>query len=531
VNRFVIAIEYLTGYAVATDHANREKAEWPPHPARVFMALAAAHFETDGPAENKAAERAALEWLAMLGEPALALPEQGLPEHLSPRVNPTVYVPVNDARGVDVLPTKRSRQPRVFPRVYVGDHPVRLVWSIAPDSQEHVDALESLCQKVTRIGHSSSLVWVRLERELADESVTHESGHDAMDFRLRVTGEGALDRLRQAFNEESIEAYYDLAERVDAAKGNERKSLQQQQARQFPQGPPTSQRPTFPVTLGYRRVQPAQTSTPHSPFDPSLIVLKEAEDNPQGLGAESTLLVTSALRGTIQALSPVQPMPDWVSGHSGPNGPKLADGRGHMAIIPLPFVGREHADGRLMGLAIVMPRDVPLRERARVLSPVLFDEKTNEPRTLKLTMGRAGVFHVERETSFSTKLNLQPITWTRASRIWASVTPVALDRMPKADRANDRQAWINEVAGIVSQSCANQQLPVPIAVRVEKTPFFVGSPRAMPGQGGFPLLRPGTFQVHVAIDFGVEVQGPILLGAGRFRGYGLCRPWSGEVSQ
>jgi len=41
-----IGWQYLTGYAVATDPSSRDRAEWPPHPARVFMALAAAWFET-----------------------------------------------------------------------------------------------------------------------------------------------------------------------------------------------------------------------------------------------------------------------------------------------------------------------------------------------------------------------------------------------------------------------------------------------------------------------------------------------------
>jgi len=30
--------------------------------------------------------------------------------------------------------------------------------------------------------------------------------------------------------------------------------------------------------------------------------------------------------------------------------------------------------------------------------------------------------------------------------------------------------------------------------------------------------------VHVLIQFPCEVQGPLLLGAGRFRGYGFCKP-------
>ena len=68
---FALGIDFITGVAVMTDAASRERAEWPPHPARVFMALVAAHCETkplpeDGSdaEEGWSLERAALEWLA-----------------------------------------------------------------------------------------------------------------------------------------------------------------------------------------------------------------------------------------------------------------------------------------------------------------------------------------------------------------------------------------------------------------------------------------------------------------------------------
>jgi len=97
--------------------------------------------------------------------------------------------------------------------------------------------------------------------------------------------------------------------------------------------------------------------------------------------------------------------------------------------------------------------------------------------------------------------------------------------MPKTDRVKDAIGWRTEVAEIIASSCSKVGVPEPAAVRVEKTPFFIGSLRAMPGQGGFPLLRPGRFQVHVQLDFSEPISGPVLIGAGRFRGYGLFRPW------
>ena len=53
-----LGLRYLTKYAVATDLA-RQRPEWPPHPGRVFMAMAAAFFEGG----SDPAERVALEWL------------------------------------------------------------------------------------------------------------------------------------------------------------------------------------------------------------------------------------------------------------------------------------------------------------------------------------------------------------------------------------------------------------------------------------------------------------------------------------
>jgi len=266
-----------------------------------------------------------------------------------------------------------------------------------------------------------------------------------------------------------------------------------------------------------------------SPFDANFIVLSEADDAAQTFGLESTAQITHALRNFIMHKSSVQPVPPWVGGHA-PSGEKL-ESEPHMALIPLAFIGHEHADGHLMGVGIVLPRNLPIRDRAKVLSPILFDEMTNDPTTLHLTMGWAGSWRIVRETSLSPKRTLQTLTYVGPSRSWASVTPVVVDRMPKTDRVKDPIGWREEVAGIVAQACKNVGLPEPAAVRVEKTPFFRGSLRAMPGQGGFPQLRAGRFQVHIAIDFGRPVRGPVLLGAGRFRGYGLMRPWADEEGQ
>ena len=66
-----IHLRFLTSRCVATRVDAREQPEWPPHPGRVYMALAAAYFETDGVEEEKAAERRMLDWLASLPAPRI----------------------------------------------------------------------------------------------------------------------------------------------------------------------------------------------------------------------------------------------------------------------------------------------------------------------------------------------------------------------------------------------------------------------------------------------------------------------------
>ena len=60
-----LGLRYLTKYAVATD-LSRQRAV-ASHPGRIYMAMAAAHFESG----SDAGERAALEWLEAANPPAM----------------------------------------------------------------------------------------------------------------------------------------------------------------------------------------------------------------------------------------------------------------------------------------------------------------------------------------------------------------------------------------------------------------------------------------------------------------------------
>lgn len=201
-------IRYLNGYAAATSIDDHRRPEWPPHPARVFMALAAAHFQGgDDPGEH-----AALCWLERLergGQPAAPFIAAS---HAMPRAIVTHYVPVNDDPGNSTAPLQsvaltRTRQPRSFARAWLDDDTAFLWWPEAEPDKAIQGALTKLCAKVARIGHSSSLVqmWVAEAGGLPQPNWIPDE--ERATIQLRVAVPGTLEYLEQQFNAAAIDDF------------------------------------------------------------------------------------------------------------------------------------------------------------------------------------------------------------------------------------------------------------------------------------------------------------------------------------
>lgn len=97
---FALGICYLMGWAMAAaDGPAKQRAEWPPHPDRVFMALSAAWFETG----QDEAEGQSLHWLEGLKPPQIAASEA------THRMVVTSFVPINDnSTPIEKVPGKRT---------------------------------------------------------------------------------------------------------------------------------------------------------------------------------------------------------------------------------------------------------------------------------------------------------------------------------------------------------------------------------------------------------------------------------------
>lgn len=507
---FAIGIRYLTGYAAATDLSTGTP-EWPPHPGRVFMALAAAHYTTNAGETAIAAGRAALLWLESQPPPAIHV------SSASHRSNVEAYVPVNDDAGVN---EKRTKQLRTFRKTRPDSEFVHLLWSQAPPP-EIERALRALCPGVTRIGYSASLtqVWVAGgENPPAPAEPNWLPDAALQSVRLRIPVAGTLANLEHSYNLAAITAFETLQNQLESAPKSGQTRIRKQIKQQFPLGPPQPERPTLHAWQGYREFQQGADSQSllHGPFDPQLIILEKKEGC--ALGLESTQQLTAALRNSLMKPENSRP-PEWLSGHAPSGEPSQQP---HAAFFPIPYIGAAYADGHILGLAIALPRNLGFTAagraelRERLGNWLLKPDGTPQKQPL---WNHAARWHwdVELATALSSRLNLQTRRWTGPSQVWASVTPVVLHHHPKRE---------GHAAEILAQAIQSARYPMAESVELRTVSPFTGAGSVddMPpfAHGGPGLCK---YHVHAIIRFPRELEGPVLIGRGRYRGYGLFRPY------
>jgi len=459
-----VEVEYLTGVARAANDRG-DAPDWPPQPDRLFSALVA----TWAARGERPAERAALEWLERAEPPVIEASSAAW------RSMAKVFVPPNDdaATAITVMPERRRRQERRFPACIPTDPVVRWVWPVAPGNAV-AEALDALARDTSYLGHSASLVRCTVRRLAAPG--------DAVAAR-RAIYPGRLDELVRRFE--------------------------------------AGQRPSPGASLA-----PLPAATPAPPasiFGTDWIVFAHAGGwRPD---ARAAALLGKTLLKAVQAGYAPDAAPAWVSGHQADGGPLATP---HLAAWPLLDAGWEWSQGRLMGVALALPRaleQVGGPEEAglfRALSRI----NTHGPDSLEISLRQPGgqAWRLRREAMPDAK-SLRPDRYVEAARIWASVTPIALDRHPKAE---------GEIEAIIAMACERIGLPQPTRIVPGKHAAIRGAPSAQPAAASPPWIGwrlPGSLAgrrlTHAVIEFAEPVAGPVLLGAGRFVGLGLCLPLRG----
>lgn len=367
-----VSIELLSGSYEASDVNDRERAEWPPNPARVFCALvAAARGERD---------RAALEWLESQPAPVIV----AAPPPLEARRAGYVVVNTVSAKGGNQSHPGRTNGLRVRTHAIPTSNRVTLTWpeDAAP---ELVDALDTMARRIPYLGRSTGVALVAASatdrpRPTDDAVVTYEPcALLDREFEVRVPYPGFLAELDAQF---------------------------------------AADRPAWEVSRyqGYRRHLDEKRSEIADVVVPSvytdLIALRFAGLRPQ---AHLAARFSAALRAAVLGAAGDH-APQALHGHG-------ADGRPHVAFLALPDVGATHSDGHLLGLAVAVP-DLPDAERRAVLAAV---------GRLRPKLRVPGIEPVEllRKQDSIRPWGASPDRWRRGSKHWASATPVVLDRYPK----------------------------------------------------------------------------------------------------
>ena len=525
-----LGFRYLNGFVAASEPDNLDRTEWPPHPGRVFMALAAAHFQTGADPD----ERKALLWLEGLEEGGRPAAPHVVSPDATQRAVVTHYVPVNDdsagcrkKQGKTVVfpelgqtGLRRNRRERTFARAWLEDDIVYLLWPGVAPSETIRSALEGLCGKVTRIGHSMSMVQMWLARMDEAGEPTWVPDDDRAEVYLRLAPQGTLEYLERSFNAQAVEEFGSLS--VTAADSADRKG--QRAARkilreEYPDGPPFHLRPNLSVFQGYARPAAPQADAEGwgTVLSPHLIILRlhREQGRYRHLDLACTLSITGGWREALlsQSNDMSSSVRSVLSGHD-VEGVPLEDP--HLAFVPLGFVDHEYADGHLLGMGVAIPRNIALGDRRGVLQTL--------GRIRQLKLGRLGVWRLETVTEARPAWTLQAAAWTahpRGATQWSTVTPVAFDQHPKS---KEKAGYREEVAAMLRRCCTRVGLPEPREVIVTTVSAHLASPPAH----AFPRLhrKDGSPRrhTHAILVFDTPVCGPILLGAGRYRGYGLCRP-------
>ena len=482
---FGIEIHFLTGRYVATDATDDPtKPEWPPHPARLFSAMTAIHMDADAP---DADERAALEWLETLPPPAIKR------SAAARRTSAPHFVPVNAENN---LPDQRSKQRRYFPSVTPDEPKAAFIWQ-ATISNSRAESLDKLLKKVTRLGHSSSLVSCQLTHSPPEPDIFPTHNQNPNTEMIRTFGKGQLAALKEQHESERNAGLQGMRRRLPFRPVNYAPLIQTEEDASLTPNI-SGELITFEMMRGSRLISPGRAET-----------------------------LATALRAKIFGLAD-DPLPEDLSGHQ-PNG-RPTQNPAHIAFWALPFVNAEYADGAIKGLAIAVPRAASADAANALYKAIGKWELQNQaggPYPLALIVdGKAINMRRLKAQDQDGLATASPFRWTIPSKTWATATPIALPRHPKGlnhrNLEKRNRAW-EQAERIIAQACADAGLPHPARIEVGAAPYVKGALQSRK----YPSMdKNGNrhMMLHARMTFSHLVNGPLALGSGRFRGWGLMTP-------
>lgn len=501
-------------HSVIHGRADGGEPEWPPSPLRLFQALVAAAAGCWNERQQLGHAVDALRWLEPLGPPEIVAPSG-----VASEVRTQFYVPDNTAdlivpqfkKGImDAMP---KRTEKVVRPTHVSGEAVHYLYPLPPEGCPHEEVLKAAARSITHLGWGIDMVAADA-RVISQEEADKLPGHrwrvvESGGVPLRVPKTGTLEdliRKHEAFlNRLSDDGF----------------------------------RPVPPLTcFDVKRYHSpavadlAPVTRPCAAFEIHR-TLDDQERNPGKSRyrpfhhVRRVATVAGMVRHATSKVARLAGHPEpWVdqhvAGHGlGKNGQATTHQR--LSYLPLPSITPVGVSGIRRVLVAGWPGCSELANlRRRLNGEELIDQDTKEPVAVLSQLATT-----DREV----------MKYIESSRTWCTVTPVILPGFDDPDRSRAKL-----LARRTSGSDAQRALLARLDQRIIRllwrafeqagwTPDSldgaeleyrkVGWLRGLEMANNYVLPKVPYPRYHVRVTFRQPVRGPLVIGAGRYRGFGL----------
>ena len=447
--------------------------EWPPSPMRLFQALIAGHHQGRVRSVPDVDFPVVMRWLECLPPPVIQACE------VSQGRRCRVFVPNNDddiamrqwAKDKPESPldrakryTEKSRQPWFL----TGDRSVYYFWEIPHGEENRAQAVVDSAVRIIALGWGVDMVvakghWV--SGEIPQLGIGYRPCSNPQTSRVLRT---------------PIPGSYDATERRYQA--FLRSGLHES-------GLTFTKPPLDYCQVRYTR-DGEQAESHYACF--RLLTLDGRANYRRD--ARQTVALAAMVRHAVHEV--LQREPDFENQLRGLMG--HGDKGNQVALLPMPTVGHQHADGLIRRVMLKTPDAETLRRLTWALDGWELKVE-NEPVALLSLIEESDAVVAQ---------------FTRPSEWWESVTPVVL---PGYDRLNARK---HKTEKLISRALAQSGF----ALSQVKDFWYQSAPWQRHGHraGGYQVARYMHYpQYHVRLCFQQPIKGPVALGMGRYLGLGL----------
>ena len=437
------------------------RGEWPPSAARLFAALVAA----DGTREQcRVTDGAELAWFEQLPPPVIHSDARPYHQQLEPR-----YVVKHEGR-----PSKSTHQEYVGRlgalnrpgfRVSPRDPHIVYSWNVESPDQSTLNAIRRRGARVGYLGASDSPVRVSVTTDVPPSIGRSDAfiPDERGDTIIDVTAPGdlqVLDRMYDAWCEHGASV----------------------SRLQFPA-----------LRHGWRYRSPLSPA----PADRGEVIAWLRLGTAVS-GRRISIIAALFKQAILSQYQQIHGEPPAVlHGHG-------FDGKGYeiARYLTLPDVGYSWSRGRIHGLALWVPPgcDFTVSQMARDAAFAI----------RRLTGPGVDVAVAARDDE-KRPFAAHPDRWLRPSKRWATALPAIHERRRTLDLAE------------VARWCRHAGLPEPVVFRSARTPLVAGAIDLAPVEVN-RSNRPALPYSHIELWFAQVVPGPVVIGSGRQRGFGLCVP-------